>query len=207
MKTLLLTKSTAWCRLAQAYARQVISDLTICEGQSGDPLPETVQNWTGGRLLSFVCPWYIPETVLAQVPLALNWHPGPPEHPGFAPYSWALYLGDKQYGITVHEMTARIDAGRILEVERFPIYLVIDDVYHLQSRTMDYLLASFRRALYRDFRYFDPGPWVWTRRARTRQDFETLRHLSPSMPPEEIAARERACRYPGHAGAEFEVLS
>jgi hypothetical protein len=74
------------------------------------------------RLISFLNPIVIPAFTLQKMKFgAINFHPGPPSYPGYAPYSFALYEGAEQHGITAHEMIEKVDAGRILALEVFSI--------------------------------------------------------------------------------------
>jgi methionyl-tRNA formyltransferase len=51
-----------------------------------------------------------------------NLHPGPlPEYAGLDTVSWALYRGEAEFGVTLHEMVPRIDAGRIAFRASFPV--------------------------------------------------------------------------------------
>jgi hypothetical protein len=52
---------------------------------------------------------------------AYNFHPGPPQYPGWAPAHFALFEEAAEFGCTVHRMIERVDAGPIVEVETFPI--------------------------------------------------------------------------------------
>ena len=53
---------------------------------------------------------------------AFNMHPGPlPEYAGLNVPSWAIYFGETQHGVTIHEMVEEIDAGTIAYQQRFPI--------------------------------------------------------------------------------------
>lgn len=53
---------------------------------------------------------------------AYNMHPGPlPHYAGLNVPSWAIYNGETQHAVTVHEMTAEIDAGTIAYEARIPI--------------------------------------------------------------------------------------
>jgi len=53
---------------------------------------------------------------------SFNLHPGPlPRYAGLNALSWAIYNGEKEYGVTLHEMTEQIDAGPIAYQERFPL--------------------------------------------------------------------------------------
>jgi methionyl-tRNA formyltransferase len=53
---------------------------------------------------------------------AYNLHPGPlPRYAGLNSVSWAIYRGEKGYGVTIHKMEAGIDTGAIVLQELFPI--------------------------------------------------------------------------------------
>ncbi len=74
------------------------------------------------RLISFLNTVIVPGFTLNKMKYgAINFHPGPPSYPGYAPYSFALYEGAQNYGITAHEMIEKVDAGRILAMDAFSI--------------------------------------------------------------------------------------
>jgi methionyl-tRNA formyltransferase len=52
---------------------------------------------------------------------AINFHTGPPKWPGRGSCSFALWDGDKEFGVTAHLMENAVDSGAILRVVRFPI--------------------------------------------------------------------------------------
>jgi methionyl-tRNA formyltransferase len=53
---------------------------------------------------------------------AFNLHPGPlPRYAGLNCPSWAIYRGERDYGVTVHRMAPRIDAGSIAYQTTFAI--------------------------------------------------------------------------------------
>ncbi|HWN56811.1 MAG TPA: formyltransferase [Methylomirabilota bacterium] len=58
----------------------------------------------------------IPESVLALAPLgAFNLHPSLlPAYRGRAPVNWMLVNGEREVGVTLHQMVARADAGDIV---------------------------------------------------------------------------------------------
>ncbi|XXX81264.1 amino acid adenylation domain-containing protein [Sorangium sp. So ce134] len=67
-------------------------------------------------LLSIVNPLVLSEEALATPRrMAINYHDALlPAHAGVHATSWALMNGDREHGVTWHEMTRRIDAGRLL---------------------------------------------------------------------------------------------
>jgi methionyl-tRNA formyltransferase len=63
-----------------------------------------------------------PEVLRAPRIGSFNLHPGPlPGYAGLDAVSWALYHGEAEHGVTVHEMTERIDAGGVAYRASFPI--------------------------------------------------------------------------------------
>ncbi len=74
------------------------------------------------RLISFLNNVIVPAFTLKKMKFgAINFHPGTPDYPGYAPYSFALYEGEQRHGVTVHEMVEKVDAGRILALDVFSI--------------------------------------------------------------------------------------
>ena len=60
---------------------------------------------SSARLIAFVSPIIVPPGVLDRLGYgAYNFHPGPPEFPGWAPAQFAIYRGVTEFGATVHQM-------------------------------------------------------------------------------------------------------
>ena len=67
---------------------------------------------------------HVLSTEVLQAPKigCFNLHPGPlPRYAGLNPVCWALYFGETTHGVTLHGMTAEIDAGPIIYQSLFPI--------------------------------------------------------------------------------------
>ncbi|WP_426610186.1 formyltransferase family protein [Bradyrhizobium sp. McL0616] len=74
------------------------------------------------RLVSFASGAIVPADLLACLGYgAYNFHPGPPNYPGWAPTHFALYDRAEAFGVTFHVMAERVDSGAILDVVSFPI--------------------------------------------------------------------------------------
>lgn len=57
----------------------------------------------------------IPKSVLHSVPIALNLHPSLlPAYRGASPCYWVIKNGERETGLTLHELTSTLDGGRIL---------------------------------------------------------------------------------------------
>jgi methionyl-tRNA formyltransferase len=71
-------------------------------------------------LLSVAAPEIFGKEALAAAPFVLNVHSGKlPEYRGMMPTFWALYNGDEQIVVTVHEMAEKVDTGAVLA--EFPL--------------------------------------------------------------------------------------
>jgi len=121
-----------------------------------------------------------------------NLHPGPlPEYAGLNTVSWALYRGERKYGVTLHKMAAKIDAGEIVYQIAFEIedtdnalavysnclkhgLTLIQHFFENLSRTPVDIPLTPQDASRR--RYFKPQPpnggrVIWTDTARQLHNF------------------------------------
>jgi methionyl-tRNA formyltransferase len=188
-------------------------DVTSLFGAWGDPRPRELETFDGEVVISYLSRWIVPAATFARAPrLALNFHPAPPEYPGFGPYSFALYDGADVYGVTCHHMTPQVDAGPIVAVRRFPV-TSDDTVETLVNRTSVQLLRLFEHLLpaIASGEALPSSPERWSGARRTRRELDALGVLDPSMTREEIARRVRATTFGGWkprvviAGFTFEL--
>ncbi len=72
------------------------------------------------RLIAFSTDIIVPPRILDALGYgAYNFHPGPPNYPGWGPAHFAVYDGAATFGVTAHVMLERVDAGPIVGVEMF----------------------------------------------------------------------------------------
>lgn len=63
-----------------------------------------------------------PEVIAAPSKLCINFHDGPlPKYAGLNAPVWALLNGEREYGISFHEVTPGVDEGEILAQEHFSL--------------------------------------------------------------------------------------
>ena len=74
-------------------------------------------------LVSVACPYILKDRLLGMPPLGcINIHHAPlPRFKGMMPTFWQMYHGEKQVGVTVHYMAAKVDEGDALLQESLPI--------------------------------------------------------------------------------------
>jgi methionyl-tRNA formyltransferase len=135
---------------------------------------------------------------------SFNVHPGPlPRFAGLNPVCWALYFGEKTHGVTLHRMTAEIDAGPIVYESIFPItetdtglsvsLRCIQEGLRMVSRLLDTLTANpvelletpqdltQRRRLSREVPH--RGRVIWTLPAQQVVNFVRACHFCPFLSP------------------------
>ncbi len=203
MKITLLTKENEWGDKALTLAKIIFGaeNIFLERGNRGDPLPNV--GWSSrDALISFLCPWIIPKSLLSRFNVAINFHPASADYPGIGCYNFALYEGDSTYGAICHHMVEKVDSGPIIEERRFPM-MPDETVETLKFRTMVTLLAMFHDVLagFATTGSLPQSGATWRGKARTRKELDALCVLTPDMLPEEVARRVRATAYPGAPGA------
>lgn len=72
------------------------------------------------RLIAFSTTVIVPGPILDALGFgAYNFHPGPPDYPGWCPAHFAVYDRATTFGVTAHVMLQKVDAGPIVGVELF----------------------------------------------------------------------------------------
>lgn len=118
----LLTEAAEQVALSRIL-RSFRPDLTIWPVSGIEQLRSIdVSALRNARLVAFASGVIVPADLLARFGHgACNFHPGPPNYPGWAPAHFALYDRAETFGVTFHAMTERVDTGAILDVVSFPI--------------------------------------------------------------------------------------
>lgn len=190
-------KSDGHAEKALRFCQQNFTNVTTYLGKWGDPLPEDISSWDGEYIISYLSRWIVPEYLLRKAKrAAINFHPAPPNYPGIGCINFALYEEAKEYGVTCHHMEPRVDIGKIIAVERFPVFPT-DTVASLLSRTYDCQLVLFYKIMNVILKggELPISKELWTRRPFTRKEFNKLGQITPDMGKEEIAKRVRAINF------------
>ena len=207
MPILFLAKKKPFAKDAARLLKLCFPDTDIFFGEVTDPFPEKAKNAVYDYVFSYISPWIIPKQVLDNTKIAaINFHPGPPEYPGIGCTNFAIYYGEKEFGITVHHMEEKVDSGKIIMVKRFPIF-PNDTVYTLTQRCYAYIFTAFIEILDYIVKGL-PLPEAkehWKRQPFTRKDLNELRVITPDMDEEEIKRRVKATTFPKMPGAFIEL--
>jgi methionyl-tRNA formyltransferase len=146
------------------------------------------------RLIGFVTPVMVPEAILARLGYgALNFHPGPPSYPGWAPAHFALYNRETEFGATVHVMVEQVDAGPIVDVALFPIPADIS-VLGLEGLAYAHLAQLFwrmARSLATDAGPPPTLPLKWGGKKYSRRAYRAICDIPLDIPKDELERRIR----------------
>ncbi len=99
------------------------NDLNIVNVSSSAQLQELAPALTPPcRVISFSTFIIIKELLIKKLNgNCYNFHPGPPEYPGYDPIGLTLYEGHQIYKVTLHETWPEIDTGPIIDINFFDI--------------------------------------------------------------------------------------
>ncbi|MBY0512246.1 MAG: hypothetical protein K2P94_19095 [Rhodospirillaceae bacterium] len=203
MTRLILLTEYGFADVVAAPLRAAAPDLDVRIAATLADLESGLDGAAPVRIVSFGSGVIVPPALLARVGAgAYNFHPGPPAYPGIFPSVFALYDGAGDFGVTLHEMTAEIDAGPIVAVAEFPIAQGWDRL-GLDTASFTALMTLLERSAKRLTDLQTPlthTTHTWSAPRRTRKDFNALCHLPDDVTPEEFARRYRAVgEGPDHA--------
>lgn len=177
------------------YIASARTGLTVLNADTSDALDQLAHRAPpGSRLIAFSTNIIVPPQILDRLSgNCINFHPGPPEFPGYRPAGFALYQEAPFYGVTAHYMTERVDEGPIIGVERFkvaPDAWMIDVVKESYMR----LARLFVRLLPMLTDLSRPVPTIaetWSGHKTRRTQYEEMRRITPGMEEAEVARRFR----------------
>jgi methionyl-tRNA formyltransferase len=144
------------------------------------------------RLIAFVTPEIVSGDTLARLGYgAINFHPGPPSYPGWAPAHFALYNRATEFGATAHEMIEQVDAGPIIGVGLFPIPAEIT-VLGLEGLAYAHLAQLYWRmaqSLATDAAPPPILPLTWGSKKYSRRAYRAICDIPLDIPKDELERR------------------
>jgi methionyl-tRNA formyltransferase len=191
--TIILLAGPAEQAVFPAVLRAHNPDLTVLSvGTAHDLAALSADLLARSRLIAYVTPEIVSADTLARLGYgAINFHPGPPEYPGWAPSHFALYERATKFGATVHVMVERVDAGPIIDVARFPIPPGVS-VLSLEGLTYGHLAQLFWRmakSLASDAGAPPTLPIEWGRKKYSRRAYRAIRDIPLDIAKDELERR------------------
>jgi len=198
--SIILLASEVEAQPVSGLLRQHNPQLTILRPHSRSELeaiaPETLRR---ARLIGFLTSIVVAQPVLDALGYgAYNFHPGPPEYPGWLPSLFAVYDRATAFGATAHHMAAQVDAGPIVGVERFalPPNATVDDVEKQAFIESVRLIWRLGPALAKDPAPLPALPVAWSGRRSTRAMLRAFCDVPADLGKDELERRIAAF---GHA--------
>jgi methionyl-tRNA formyltransferase len=178
---------------AVEFCRLNFATVGVYLGNWDNPWPRDAGAAQWDFVISYLSRWIVPADMLERAKLAINFHPGPPEYPGYGCNNFAIYEGAKDYGVCCHHMAPCVDTGAIIATTRFSV-LPNDDGGTLLARAYDYQLVLFYEVVARIVRgeELPVSSEKWTRKPFTRRQFDELGRITADMTQDEVARRTRA---------------
>jgi methionyl-tRNA formyltransferase len=183
------------------------SDVIVYQGGVSDAFPR-IKRDSFDLLISYLSPWIIPGAILNKAKMGcINFHPGSPKYPGIGCFNFAIYNGDKKYGVVAHIMEEKVDSGRIIGAKFFPLS-VSDSVYSLSVKSYAFMFKLFCEVMDYIFKFkeFPNCRETWKRKPYKRSELENLCRVNFNMSKKEIENRIKATRYPSMPGAYVELF-
>ena len=149
-------------------------------------------------LISFLNSRYIDSTVRKKIKLgSFNFHPGPPDYPGFGCYNFALLDKVKFYGSTLHVINDKFDNGKIINVKKFKISYKRIDLNKLIIMTHRNITKQAKDFidLVRGGRLKIKSNLKWKRKAYSREEFENARKIKLTDSKSNVLKKIKAFTY------------
>ena len=146
------------------------------------------------RLIAFSTSVIVPPGVLAALGYGgYNFHPGPPQYPGWAPAHFALYEHATEFGATVHVMAECVDSGPIVDVALFaiPPGIGVTGLEALAYAHLARLFWGLAKRLAVDAEPLPERALPWGARKSSRRAYEAICDIPLDIPKEELDRRLR----------------
>lgn len=170
-----------------------------------DKLPKEIVTIACDYIICFRS-WFILPKELLELPkyFAINLHPGPPAYPGSGCINFSFYNEEKTFGVTTHLMEVKVDSGKIIDFENFPV---------LESQTLENVLKTTHQKLYNQLtnlvlnlsahgndyihqKIKENEHVKWSEKKRKLKEVEEHREITVDMDEKEIQKRIRSFHHP-----------
>jgi len=128
-----------------ARAKNVI---VVGSGHYKDIPEHGTEGWAIDLAVSIFYDKMIKESFIGKCKRIINLHNGPlPKYRGVSPINWALKNGEREHGVTIHEITPGIDDGPVIGQLKYSIYPEFDEVIDVYKRAIEYGWTLFQQTI------------------------------------------------------------
>ncbi len=149
-------------------------------------------------LISFLNSVYIDKSVRKKIKInSFNFHPGPPEYPGFGCYNFALLDKVNYYGSTIHIINDEFDNGKIINVKRFKISYKKINLEKLINKTHENIIKQAKDfiKIILNKKLKIKSNFKWKKKAYTKKEFEIAREIKLNDSKENVLNKIKAFSY------------
>ena len=149
-------------------------------------------------LISFLNSVYISKSIRKKIKInSFNFHPGPPEYPGFGCYNFALLDKVNFYGSTIHEINDKFDNGKIVNVKKFKISYEKFNLEKLIKKTHENIIKQAKDFIndVQNRKLKIDKSIKWKKKAYTKKEFEIAREIKLSDSKKNVLKKIKAFSY------------
>ena len=159
-------------------------------------------------LISFLNSRYISKSVRKKIKInSFNFHPGPPEYPGFGCYNFALLDQVNFYGSTIHVINDKFDSGKIVNVKKFKISYKKCNLEKLIKKTHENIFKQAKNFInvIRNKKLKIEENIKWRRKAFTKKEFEIAREIKLSDSKKNLLKKIKAFSYKSYESVYLNI--
>ena len=161
-------------------------------------------------LFSFLNPVFIKKDIRKKIKrISINFHPGPPEYPGYGCYNFALLDAVKSYGCTAHEVNDKIDNGKIIDVRRFRFKYKNINLEKLIKMTHKNSFFQFKKIIKQiiknNYVEINKNEKWKKKKAYTKNEFEKARKINLKESVANILKKIKAFSYKNYETVYLEI--
>lgn len=136
-----------WAPSLAGWAKR--NGVPVIESGHYKDLPKVSENgWSVDLAMSVFYDKIIKAWFIDKCKQIINLHNGPlPRYRGVSPINWALKNGEREHGVTIHEITPGIDDGPIVGQVKYSIYPEFDEVVDVYKRSLEYGWTLFQQTI------------------------------------------------------------
>ena len=149
-------------------------------------------------LISFLNSKYINKSVRKKIKInSFNFHPGPPEYPGFGSYNFALLDKVNLYGSTIHIINDKFDNGKIVNVKKFKFSYKKFNLEKLIKKTHENIFKQAKNFIndIQNSKLKIESNLKWKKKAYTKKEFEIARKINFKDSKKNILKKVKAFSY------------
>ena len=161
-------------------------------------------------LFSFLNPAFIKKDIRKKIKrISINFHPGPPEYPGYGCYNFALLDAVNSYGCTAHEVNDKIDNGKIIDVRRFRFKYKNINLEKLIKMTHKNSFFQFKKIINQiiknNYVEINKNEKWKKKKAYTKNEFEKARKINLKESVANILKKIKAFSYKNYETVYLEI--